>query len=139
MNLSFQTSMAPENPVGKPTLKTEISEFVEGLKTKWTESKKELTSLKKLSIQYATKFMILALDSLILFVDSILGDESGANKKATVLVALSLVYDFVIKEILPVWLRPFASKIKLFVINVVASIAIDWIVSNYRNGIWKNE
>jgi hypothetical protein len=50
--------------------------------------------------------------------------------------AISKVYDFVVREGLPIWLSPFASRIKGLIMEEVISPAIDWIVSKYREGNW---
>ena len=53
--------------------------------------------------------------------------------------AVDFLYDYIVREALPIWMRPFAGKIKEYVINVLVSASIDWIVSKYREGIWKDK
>ena len=64
-------------------------------------------------------------------------DEEGADKKATVLVAVEKLYDYVIREAMPIWLKPFSGLIKKHIIFGLLSPAIDWIVQKYREGDWR--
>ena len=65
--------------------------------------------------------------------------EKGADKKATVLIAIANLFDYVSKEAVPMWLKPFMSGIKQFIVYTVVSILIDWIVAKYNSGDWRKE
>jgi hypothetical protein len=65
--------------------------------------------------------------------------ENGPDKKATVLAAIDHLYDFVGREAVPVLLRPFASKIKNYIIYTLVAASIDWIVNKYRHGEWRDK
>jgi len=125
------------NPVGKVQKLENVDNLVKQLvaewdneeKPKWWQCWKKGTFLCK-----ATKFVIRALDKLIDAVEDAI--PSGADKKATVLAAISVIYDFVVKEAVPIWAKPFAGKIKSLIIDVIISTAIDWIVDKYREGLW---
>lgn len=82
-----------------------------------------------------TKFLIKCLDELINSIDELV--ESGADKKVTVLAATAAIYDFIIKEAMPFWMKPFAEPIKKFILNIIISNSIDFIVEKYRNGSWR--
>jgi len=82
----------------------------------------------------AVSYLIKAVDYLVRSIDDAL--EAGADKKATVLQALEKIYDIIVPPLLPLWLKPFNGKIKNFVIYVVASLMIDFIVGKYRLGDW---
>lgn len=85
----------------------------------------------------AVGYIITSTDYFIRQVDTII--ESGPNKKALVIDALTTVYDSIVPELLPIWLKPFGGAIKNFVLNVVVSFLIDFIVDKYRNGSWNQE
>ncbi len=63
----------------------------------------------------------------------------GPEQKVTVLKGIDRLYEYVIKEALPIWLKPFAKQVKQYVIYVLISNAIDWMVGKYRDGNWKPE
>jgi len=84
-----------------------------------------------------TNFLIKSLDDLIALVDDELQD--GADKKATVINGISRLYDYVIREALPIWMKPFATPVKNYIIDGLISSAIDWIVDKYRNGEWRKK
>lgn len=127
------------NPVGEVYEIEAIETHVSALAQTWNEQKpksKWWNVWKKNTHLYsAAKFIIQALDELIVLVDDKI--IKGADKKATVIAAVSLLYDLTIKEIMPIWLKPFSGKIKGFIIDVLVVVAVDWIVSKYRAGSWK--
>ena len=91
----------------------------------------------KVNMVKVTNFLIHALDELIHIVDNIL--DNGPDKKATVLDAIDRLYEYVIKEALPIWLKPFAGRVKQYIIYTLVSTAIDWIVNKYRQGEWRDK
>jgi hypothetical protein len=125
------------DPVGEAKDSEQVSGFIDGLKKKWDTVTVALGKRSKISMVYVTKFLLGTLDGLIVFVDGLMGGESGADKKATVIAAVVVLYDYVVAQALPIWLKPFATSIKTFIIYTVISIAIDWIVSKYNTGAWK--
>lgn len=88
--------------------------------------------------QKATGFFIVSMDDLI---QKVANEEiPGADKKATVLGALSKSYDIIIVGTAPIWLKPLVIAAKKLVIDVVCSMLIDWFVEKYKDGSWrKNE
>lgn len=134
------------NPIGDAYIIDTIEEQVEALKVQWSELTVDIENPpwwqfwswgRKVSLSKVTDFLIKALDDLIHKVDGAL--DNGADKKATVLDAISRLYDYVIREALPIWLRPFSAKVKNYIINELVSTAIDWIVGKYRNGAWRED
>lgn len=101
-----------------------------------TESWQSQTSEKKANLSQITLFLLGALDQLVNTIDGLL--DKGIDKKATVLAGMERLYDFVQSSaFVPLWLKPFLSVIKSYVIYVLLSIFIDWMVSKYRQGQWK--
>lgn len=129
------------NPIGEAKLDEAIDGYIEIMAAKWDAGKAKVAWWKvwtrtKLGFNHVTDFLLEALDELIAYVDEWV-DTNGADKKATVLNAISKLYDYVIKEAMPIWMRPFSPAIKTYIINGVISSAIDWIVDKYRNGDWR--
>jgi hypothetical protein len=85
----------------------------------------------------AVGFIIRATDYFIRKIDELIPE--GEDKKATVLDALGKVYDVIVPTLMPIWVRPFNKKIKDFIINVVASLLVDFIVSKYHESEWPVE
>lgn len=102
---------------------------VENPAAKWWQIWKKGTALYKV-----VKFILDAVDDLIHAVEGVLA--SGPDKKATVLAACCVIYDFIVANALPLWAKPFAGRIRAFIIFVLISTAIDWIVQKYREGQW---
>jgi hypothetical protein len=137
--VDIKTSEA--NPVGQVVTDESIDTFIEDAKVQWDESNKIEQAqpwykfwTKKGMIIKATKFILHCLDQFVVYVDEAL--DNSADKKATVIYATEQIYDHVIVEAMPIWLKPFAPKIKDVIFNSILSPFIDWIVSKYRQG-WK--
>lgn len=90
-----------------------IQNLIDKFAQEWQEtvqvSKGWLFSYKG-SLSDVTKFLIKCLDELINTIDGLV--DNGADKKLTVLAATAAVYDFIIKEAMPFWMKPFAEPIK---------------------------
>lgn len=129
------------NPVGQVIESEHINTFVESMKALW-DSTKVKTSWwkvwKRVDLTPVTNFLLKCLDDLIAYVDQIV-DTSGADKKATVLAAIGNIYDYIIREALPIFLKPFAGAVRDYIINTLISAAIDWIVEKYRHGSWRQK
>lgn len=110
-------------------------EQVEVAESKWTDWLMPWKWGRKVNLFQVTDFLIKSLDGLIALVDEKI--DLGPDKKATVLDAIDRLYEYVIKEALPIWLKPFAARVKDYIINTLVSTAIDWIVDKYRNGEWR--
>ncbi len=133
--------MQDVNPVGQPVQLTAMDAKVNELIVKWeTENPlpegwfSKFKTKAKTRYTKVTRFLIESLDELIIVVENLL--DLGPDKKATVLLAIGTIYDAIIAKSLPVWLRPFNMMIRAFVISVVISTTIDFIVSKYSSGNW---
>lgn len=85
-----------------------------------------------------TSYILNTLDEYILEMEKF-NDMSGPDKKATVMAAIEKIYDHIIKEALPFWLKPFNPAIKKVIVHIIISYAIDWIVEKYHGGLWSKE
>jgi len=99
----------------------------------WTWFKTRSSTMMKV-----VSFLINCMDEFILAVDDFI-DLEGKDKKATVLFALEQLYDHIVKEAMPLWLKPFAGKVKHLIIYVMISYMIDFMVEKYRNGLWRDK
>jgi hypothetical protein len=142
--LSILSTDPTPNPAGEPKAVAVVEQYITDKIAEWKASKptgketwwKPWEKLSTVQMHAASKFLINALDNLILMIDKEL--DSGPDKKATVLSAVSKLYDFVVAQAVPLWLRPFSGTIKSYIINSLCSSAIDWIVDKYRNGAWRD-
>jgi hypothetical protein len=133
------------SPIGTVHNLELIEEKLKELRNNWDNQLKNISNTwwqnyglkRKASLALATKFLINSLDDLVSIVDGLL--DSGPDKKATVLDALSKLYDYIIKEGLPIWLIPFAMPLKNYIIYILASSTIDWMIEKYRNGSWREK
>lgn len=144
--MSFVKMLSIEsNPVGEVQEVKEIENLVNALAITWDEKKESVDKTpwwkfwksSRLGLVAVTNFLLVALDNLVNYIDDKL--ESGPDKKATVLASIEKLYDYVIKEAMPMWLKPLSPAIKNLIINVVISSAIDFVVDKYRNGNWRSE
>lgn len=127
------------DPVGTPIQNSEIEQVIDTMQKTWDETKETVPwwkFWKKVDLIPLVNFLINCLDDLVAYVDQIV-DTSGADKKATVLLAMGLIYDYVAKEALPFWLKPFSQSIRAFILSVIISSVIDWMINKYRNGSWR--
>lgn len=129
------------NPIGVAFEDPGVANFVSYMKTKWDEETGRFPwwqFWKRVSLVKVTNFLVNALEDIISYVDQFM-DKSGADKKATVLEAISQLYDYVVSNALPVWLRPLSKALKQYIIYEVISAAIDWMVSKYHSGEWQKK
>jgi len=135
-------SILNEGPrlIGEVKTTSEIQEFVDNMAKEWDQGKTSTTQSKwlgfgKTSMVNVTKFLIYCLDGLIILADKVIDD--GPDKKATVLAAIAGLYDYISIDALPFLAKPWAGGIKMFIIYTVISLAIDFIVSKYKEGAWR--
>jgi flagellin-specific chaperone FliS len=125
------------DPVGQVQIVDSVERMLVELKTFWDEQKASRSFWKTgVSLSKVTNFLMYALDGLVNAVNEAV--ITGPDKKATVLDALDRLYEYTVREALPFWLRPVASPIKSYVIHVLVSNAIDWMVLKYREGSWSS-
>jgi hypothetical protein len=107
-----------------------LDTLVANIKSTWIKFKAEMGSGKQQIIDFMTN----ALDDLIIYMVEV--DLPGTDKKAIVLKVMNDLYDYIVAQAIPFWAKPFGRLIKDFMINVLISHAIDWIVSKYKDGVW---
>ena len=138
----FAETMNEQNPVGVVQKITEVDNYIQTLSAEWdsTQGKRAWWKFWQKSTSAAvkaSKFMLRGLDELVKLVDNAI--DNGPDKKATVLAAMDRIYDFVLREALPIWARPFGRVIKDYFVHTLIATMIDWIVDKYRNGEWRQE
>ena len=131
--MKMTKQMISPNPVGVPhknLLSTEIEEVIKS----WKENQPIKSWWKGIEGSWfqAAGYVIAAVDYFIRKIEELV--PVGADKKATVLEAMSSVYDVIVLALLPFYLKPFNKRIKAFVIDVIASMMIDFLVDKYRSG-----
>jgi hypothetical protein len=122
------------NPIGVVHKISCVEERVQFYISAWRSREKKRSIWGSSEFSKATSFILYALDDFIIAAMTVV--ISGPDKKATVLDAVSRLYDFTAEEVLPIWMKPIAVPIKQYVIHVLVSVAIDWIVSKYNNSEW---
>lgn len=132
------------NPVGVVQFLPEVEALVSSLTSEW---QKTLIKTKRpkwwqfwrrgTSMHDAAMFVINSVDKLVDCVEGLI--EVGPDKKATVMHAVGLLFDYVVRECMPIYLKPFAGKLKHLIVNVIVGNVIDWMVAKYREGAWKEE
>lgn len=126
------------DPVGQVQRLDSVEKLIEDLKKVWDEGRSKSSFWKSgPNLTKVTNFLLYALDGLISVVNETL--IPGPDKKATVLDAIDRLYDYTVREALPIWLRPIAGPIKAYVIHVLISNAIDWMVMKYKSGSWSKK
>lgn len=106
----------------------EVNNKLKELIASWSNYVKE-----KFDLSTVIKFSIFALDQFIQVAKDY--NIPGVDKKATVLSAFDRLYDFIVSG-MPIWAKPIFIPIKQYVIYILASVLIDWVVSKYKDGSW---
>ena len=134
MKMDISTIQADANAVGTAVKDEKVTSFVDMLKQKWIDVKTGMGSATKITMVQTTKFLLASLNMLIDFVEELMksGEKQGPNKKATVLSAFATLYDYTVKDSMPIWMKPLKGSIKGFVIYTVVSLVVDWVVSQRK-------
>lgn len=116
-----------------------LESYVVDLKSRWDQEnpEKKWWTVPKNHILTTTKFIINCLDELINFVETII--PLGSDKKLAVLIVVGKIFDYIVINSFPIWLKPFIPTIRMIVINIVVDYMIDFIVAKYNAGFWKQE
>lgn len=123
------------DPVGDAHKVEAVEAMLEGLKKAWDEQNSKRSFWGGgVSLSKVTSFLLYSLDGVVNAVNEAV--LTGPDKKATVLAALERLYDYTVREALPIWMRPLAGPIKAYIIHVLVSNAIDWMVAKYKSGSW---
>lgn len=121
-------------PVGNVKNIPEIKKNVDDLVKTWEENKLQNQPSK---FRNAANFILHGVDHLVLMVDNLI--PQGSDKKATVISYIIILYDKIVYPSLPIWMKPFAFGIKTFIIDIMISILIDFIVKKYHDAEWIKE
>lgn len=126
------------NPVGTAHVIKEVEQRLQFYRDLW-DARVARRSFwgPRVSLSSLTNFLMVALDDLVIAVGSYV--ISGPDKKATVLDAIDRLYDYTVREALPIWIRPFAGPVKNYIVYVLISNAIDWMVAKYQSGNWRRD
>lgn len=109
-----------------------FEEKIEEVVDQWQQE--TILENKKITIKQVTTILLVALDKFINLAEVLI--SNGPDKKTAVLSSMDKTYDYIVKEALPIWLKPFASSIKYYILYVLVSATIDWIVVKYKEGSW---
>jgi hypothetical protein len=113
--------------------------YLNDLKTRWDNegvTEKGWLFLTSTRLVKGTAFIINCLDELVQFVEEFI--PNGKDKKAAVMSVLEKLFDYIIYEAFPIWLKPFSPAIKKIALEIIG-ITIDFIVDKYNAGIWNME
>lgn len=111
--------------------------YLSDLKVRWDQENSGNSSWFSMSrgyILHATTFIINVLDELITFVEPLIPE--GNDKKAAVMTMVSKLFDYIVIQAFPLWLKSFSGTIKAIVVGVIINNLVDFIVSKYNSGYW---
>jgi hypothetical protein len=113
-----------------------LENYLNFLKFKWDSLYPKTPGFRfnKSRIVDCTVFLISVLDNLIVFVQENI--PRGSDKKATVIAVVSDVFDHIMLNSSPIWLKPFVPLIKEVVVSIVISQLIEFIVGKYKESAW---
>lgn len=115
----------------------QVDDFLDNIKKQWDDtnnSPRTWWRVNTIHLMNGTQFIINSLDHMIQWVEDLL--PAGKDKKATVTLMAAKLFDYIVVQAFPIWLKPFAPAIKTIIINIVISSIVDFIVDKYKNGIW---
>lgn len=127
-------------PIGQVIADSGVENYITAMAVTWDENKVESKwwqFWKKVSFISVTNFLLKSLDDLINYVDNLIA--RNVDKKATVIDAITRLYDKIIFQAMPIWLKPFSPLIRKIVIDQIMSAAIDYFVSKYHDGSWNKK
>jgi len=88
---------------------------------------------RKRSIRVIGRYLLEALDDFVRI--AMVQTHNTIELKATILASISALYDTVITGAkLPWWVKPFGKSVKTLVIDVLASLLIDYMIRRYDSG-----
>lgn len=117
-----------------------LEAYLQDLKARWDSEGDSGTAWWKIHrsrLVKGTIFIIDCLDELINFVEGFI--PKGEDKKAAVMMVVEKLFDYVVYQAFPIWLKPFAPAIKKLVVEVLVGSLIDFFVGKYNTGVWKSE
>lgn len=126
------------NPIGT-SYKYLIRDKIEEVLRSWEQYKPKSTWLSRVKGAWTTAvgYLLTSTDYFIRAIEEMV--PNGPDKKATVMDAVEEIYDSIVPGLLPIYLKPFNRHVKYFVVEVIVSMSIDFIVSKYHGGNWDIE
>ena len=118
----------------------QLDQYLSDLKIRWDQENPGNHSWWKISKTYlvsSTMFLINVADEIIVFVEGII--PAGEDKKAATLAIIGKLFDYIVLQVFPFWIKPFAPIIKDIIVNIIVGNLIDYIVTKYNAGFWKME
>jgi hypothetical protein len=107
--------------------KQKVNRFIKGIENKW--KKRSPDTLSDIG-----SFTLEALDDSINFAENYF--KSGKEKKDIVIYIMSVILDNLILKSLPAYVLPFEKIVRIFLIKIVFSVSIDFIVRKYNQSSW---
>lgn len=115
-----------------------VEAFLENLKAEWNDSddpgKAGWFFINKVRLVTGTIFIIDSLDRMIQFVEDLI--PAGEDKKAAVMLVVGNLYDYIVVQAFPIWLKPFSGAIRKVIVEILIGSMIDFFVGKYRAGAW---
>lgn len=117
--------------------------YLEDLKSRWNNQvdnfKKKWFFINHKQLKVGFEFILQSLDELVNFVEQLMPEYAGKDKKAIVVMVIEDLFDYVIQPALPIGLKFLVPKFKQIVIEYWIGNLIDFIVSKYNTGLWIKE
>lgn len=117
-----------------------VSQYLGDLKSRWDGEKPESKGWFGVSREYlvnGTLFILKSVDEMIQYVEGII--PSGKDKKETVMIVAGSLFDYIIADCLPIWMKPMKSTIRKIMVDIIVSELIDFIVEKYKSGFWNSK
>ena len=118
------------NEIGKVIVDSGLETYVANMLKTWIAAKTASSSWfssAKADFVAVTNFLLTATDDVVNYVEAL--PASGPDKKATVIDTVTKLYDKVVPEALPIWLKPFSGIIRDIIIGQVLPAVVDFVAS----------
>jgi hypothetical protein len=112
--------------------------FAKNIVENWKSENEKSFSFNSESWSRLSTDLLIFLDSSIHYAEDNI-NSSGKDKKAIVLAIMQIIFVDIVLNNLPIYFKPFSQLIKFVAVNILFSAIIDFIVSKYKDGIWKKE
>lgn len=112
--------------------------FAKNIVENWKNENEKSFSFNSESWSRLSSDLLIFLDSSIRYAEDNI-NSSGKDKKAIVLAIMQIIFVDIVLNNLPIYFKPFSQLIKFVAVNILFSAIIDFIVSKYKDGIWKKE
>lgn len=128
MPLSYYSKIEAEM-----NMQEQLRQLVLDIKSRWDAQKSAKGSwiISNSRFNVAVPFFLKILDELMTFANT--QEVAGIVKKTSVMAAISDLYDYIVSPLLPIYLKPFSSKIKELVVDTMISHLIDFLVVKIKS------